>query len=57
MAIQRKTSSGWVTVRTVRTQSKGLFSTTYRQRKRAYYRAAFLGGPGFIGSTSASRRW
>jgi hypothetical protein len=57
VAIQRKSPAGWVTVRTVRTQSTGRFSTTYRHRKHASYRAAFLGGPGLIGSASSSRRW
>jgi len=50
--LQRKTSLGWVTIRTLRTHRYGRFATTLRYRKRAYYRIAYAGGPGLVGKAT-----
>ena len=55
--IQRRTSGGWVTVSAVRTRTDGSYVTTIRHRKRAYYRAAFMGAVGMVGRVSVVRRW
>lgn len=53
--LQRKTSTGWVTIRTLRTKLYGRYVTTIRDRKRAYYRVVYAGGPGVVGK--ATRRY
>jgi hypothetical protein len=57
VALQRRSTSGWTTIRTMSTKRLGRFATTIRQRKRAYYRVAFLGGPGLVGKATPARRW
>jgi hypothetical protein len=57
VSIQRKTPTGWVTVRSVRTGSDGSYATSFRRRKLAYYRVVFLGSSGAVGTTSARHRW
>lgn len=54
--IQRKVGTRWVTVRTVTTSRSGTFRAKLWNRKRAYYRFAYLGGPGLAGSVATSRR-
>ena len=54
--IQRRTSTGWTTVSSVRTSSDGTYVTRVRHRKRAYYRALYLGGVNLVGMASVTRR-
>jgi hypothetical protein len=55
--VQRRTASGWRTVRTVGTRSDGSYVTSVRRPRRAYYRAVFQGSPGAVGTASARHRW
>jgi Zn-dependent metalloprotease len=55
--VQRRTASGWSTVRTVRTRSDGSYVTVVRRPRKAYYRAVFPGSPGAVGTRSARHRW
>ena len=54
--IQRKTSSGWITVRKVTTGSDGSYVTRVRHRKKASYRALFMGATNVVGTSSVVRR-
>jgi hypothetical protein len=55
--LQRRTSSGWVNVKTVRTRTDGTYVVKVKHRKRATYRAVSLGRLGLIGHISVARRW
>lgn len=55
--IQRQRATGWVTIKTVKSGTRGKFTVKIRHRKRAYYRTAYFGGLGLVGGTSARHRW
>jgi Zn-dependent metalloprotease len=55
--VQRRTSSGWVNVKSARTGSDGKFVIRIKHRKRAKYRAVSVGRLWLIGHVSAAHRW
>jgi Zn-dependent metalloprotease len=55
--LQRRTSSGWVNVKSARTGSDGRYVIRIKHRKRAKYRAVSVGRLWLIGHVSTARRW
>ncbi|HET6166829.1 MAG TPA: M4 family metallopeptidase [Marmoricola sp.] len=54
--IQRRTSSGWTTVKTTTTRSDGTYVAKVRHRTKASYRALFMGTTNVVGTASVVRR-